>query len=127
MQILIVLIKHIFEKSRGPGAPKRLVVDLRAANQAVTPFNLELPQMTEVLNDMARSSGQYFTSVDLASGFWQIKLAEGISREVTSFSDPLTKKRYQFTVAPFGLANSPAAMIIAVMNSLGSLLGQACH
>ena len=114
----------IFLVDRPNGRQRRLIVDLRQANLAVQPYNLQLPDMSETLNAMADQNARYFTSVDLTSGFHQIKLADdGLSRDITTFTDPLTKKRWRYTVCPFGLAASPSAMIIAVMSSLSHLLG----
>ena len=51
------------------------------------------------------SNAQWFTSLDLASGFWQVELNPK-DREKTTF---ITRfGTYEFTVMPFGLCNAPA-------------------
>ena len=114
----------IFLVNKGHGSTeRRLVLDLRPLNEMVESFNLQLPDISDLLNDLASSRARYFTSCDLKSSFWQVNLHEE-SRHLTSFTDPKTKRRYQWTVTPFGLANSVGATIIAIMQSLSSLISQ---
>jgi len=73
---------------------------------------------------MADQQAQYYSCLDLASGFYQIPLKEGVSRDVTSCSDPLKGLQYSFCVSPFGLQASPAALILTLMNIMGPLISQ---
>ncbi|GES99293.1 uncharacterized protein LOC105343682 [Rhizophagus clarus] len=51
------------------------------------------------------SGSQWFSSLDLASGFWQVELDQK-EREKSTF---ITRfGTYEFTVMPFGLCNAPA-------------------
>ena len=51
------------------------------------------------------SGSQWFSSLDLASGFWQVELDQA-AKEKTTF---ITKFGiYEFEVMPFGLCNAPA-------------------
>ena len=45
------------------------------------------------------------TTLDFASGYWQIPMAEG-AREKTAFATPFGL--FEFTVMPFGLHSAPA-------------------
>jgi len=110
---------------RKSNGTKRCVVDMRNVNKnVIQPFLLQLPDMNQLLHSMADQQAQYYSCLDLASGFYQIPLKEGVSRDVTSFSDPLSGLRYSFCVSPFGLQASPAALILTLMNIMGPLISQ---
>ena len=62
-----------------------------------------LPRITEALD--ALGGAQYFSTLDLRSGYWQIAMDEE-SKQKTAF---ITHNGlYEFNVLPFGLCNSPA-------------------
>ena len=58
---------------------------------------------------------QYFTSLDLVRGYYQLPLHEN-SREMTAFSTP--NNLYQFKKLPFGLRNAPLAFQRAMQQVL---------
>ena len=62
-----------------------------------------LPRINETLDSLAHAS--VFTTLDLASGYWQVELEES-AKEKTAFSTP--GGHYEFNVMPFGLTNAPA-------------------
>lgn len=103
---------------------KRAVLDLRAINEKIQPFLLQLPDMQQLLQALASQKGKFHSSFDLASGFHQIQLKDGISRDITSFCDPVTGLRFRYTCAPFGLSTAPAAMITVLMGIMSSLVSQ---
>ena len=114
----------LFLVNKGHGSTeRRLVLDMRNLNNIVEPFNLELPEMSSLLNDLAATGANYFSSCDLRSSFWQVSLHPE-SRHLTSFTDPKSKQRFQWRVTPFGLANSVGATIIAIFESLSKLISQ---
>ena len=59
-----------------------------------------LPRIDDILDTLA--GAWYFTKLDLASDFWQVKM-DAESQEKTAHSG-----LYEFKVMPFGLCNSPA-------------------
>jgi Reverse transcriptase (RNA-dependent DNA polymerase) len=104
---------------------KRCVMDMKQSKEnVIEPFLLQLPYMNQLLHSMADQQGQYHSCLNLASGFFQIGLKEGVSRDICSFSDPLTGLRYSYRSCPFGLQASPAALISTVMNVMSSLISQ---
>ena len=62
-----------------------------------------LPRIDDLLNQLG--GAKYFTTLDLAAGYWQIRVSPG-SREKTAFIAP--QGLYEFRVMPFGLTNAPA-------------------
>lgn len=82
---------------------KRLCVDYRKLNKATKKDCYPLPRIDDMLETL--SGAQWFTSLDLASGFWQVEL-DPLDREKSTF---ITRfGTYKFTVMPFGLCNAPA-------------------
>jgi hypothetical protein len=81
----------------------RFCVDYRKLNVITKKDNYPLPRVDESLNALGGS--KYFSSMDLASGYWQIDMAEG-DKEKTAF---ITRDGlFEFNVMPFGLCNAPA-------------------
>ena len=61
-----------------------------------------LPRIDETLEALAGS--QYFTTLDLASGYWQVEMEEA-DRAKTAF--PTREGHLEFNVMPLGLTNAP--------------------
>ena len=62
---------------------------------------------------------RYFSTVNLKSGFWQIKMAEE-SRQYTAFTVS-SLGIYEFLRIPYGLCNVPATFQRLMQNCLGKL------
>ena len=62
-----------------------------------------LPRIDEMLN--ALSGSQWFSTLDLASRYWQVTMHPN-DREKTAFVTQYGT--YEFNVMPFGLCNAPA-------------------
>ena len=76
-------------------------VDYRALNAVTKPDTYPFPHIDDLLDQLGDS--RYFSTLDLASGYWQIRLSSS-SRENTAFSQGL----FEFGVMPFGLTNDSA-------------------
>ena len=62
-----------------------------------------LPRVDDQLDLLSHS--RYFTTLDLATGYWQVSMAPE-SQEKTAFI--AHSGLYEFTIMPFGLCNVPA-------------------
>ena len=78
-------------------------IDYRKLNQLTQKDAIPLPQTDDVLE--ALGGAQWFSSLDLASGYWQMQVKED-DRPKTAFSTH--KEQFQWRVMPFGLTNGPA-------------------
>ena len=95
---------------------KRLCVDFRKLNEVTKRNSYPLPLIDDLLSLLGKS--KYFTSLDLKSGYWQVKMAEE-DREKTAFA--CHKGLFQFNVMPFGLANAPSVFMMLMSIVLGGL------
>lgn len=82
---------------------KRLCIDYRALNRKTKKEHYPLPRVEDQLDLLAGNT--LFTSLDLASGYYQIPIAED-SRDFTAFVTP--DGQYAFNRMPFGLVNAPS-------------------
>ena len=81
----------------------RICVDYCALNAVTKADRFPLPQIADLLDQLGRS--RFFTTLDLASGFWQVKVGEELC-EKTAF---VTQRGlFEIRVMPFGLTNAPA-------------------
>lgn len=122
-QLAELLEKGFIRPSTSPwGAPvlfvskkdgsMRMCVDYRALNNLTIKNSYPLPRLDDIFDKLRNA--QYFSKIDLRSGYHQIRLEEK-SIPFTAF-----RTRYglfEFLVLPFGLTNAPATFM-SVMNDV---------
>ncbi|GET58613.1 retroviral-like aspartic protease 1 [Rhizophagus irregularis DAOM 181602=DAOM 197198] len=82
---------------------KRFCIDFRKINQMTITDAYPLPRIDDLLEKFRVA--KWFTTIDLASGYWQIEMKEE-DKEKTAFI--CSQGLYEFNVMPFGLKNAPA-------------------
>ena len=100
---------------------KRLCVDFRKLNEITKKNSYPLPLIDDILSLLGKA--KYFTSLDLKSGYWQVKMSEK-DREKTAFA--CHRGLFEFNVMPFGLCNAPSVFMMLMNTVLEGLEGFAC-
>ena len=94
----------------------KLCVDYRNLNSVTKPDKFLIPRIDDILDQLGES--KYFSILDMASGYWQIKVSEE-SQEKTAF---ITQSGlYEFRVMPFGLTNTPGVFQRLMQRVIGGL------
>ena len=100
----------------------RFCVDYRKLNRATKLDEYPLPRIDDTLDML--SGAQHFTTLDLASGYWQVPVDQA-SQEKTAF---ITHSGlYEFRKMPFGLVNAPATFQRLMQVVLSGLTQKVCH
>ena len=95
----------------------RFCIDLRKLNNLTIKDAYSLPCIDETLNSLQGS--QWFSSLNLKSGYWQVETDEE-SKPLTTFAvGPLGF--YKCDRMPFRLTNAPATFQWLIETSLGDL------
>lgn len=100
----------------------RMVIDFRKLNEVTIPDRYPIPEINEVLAQLGKN--EFFSVIDLKSGFHQIPLKEA-DMEKTAFS--INNAKYEFTRLPFGLKNAPAIFQRALDDILREYIGKICY
>lgn len=99
----------------------RVVIDFRGVNAKTLPDRYPLPNITDLLDKLGKC--QYFTTLDLASGFHQIQMNEK-DIEKTAFNTE--NGHFEFLRMPFGLTNAPATFQRVMDGILRGIQNEKC-
>lgn len=131
-QIQSMLKQDVIEKSESPWSSPivlvrkkdgslRFCVDYRKLNSVTKKDSFPVPRVDDKLDALVGS--QWFCTLDLQSGYWQVEVDEK-DREKTAF---VTENGlYQFKVMPFGLCNAPATFERLMNKILEGLSWKTC-
>lgn len=107
--------------SREHDGTYRMCIDYRKLNQLTQKDAIPLPRTVDVFK--ALGGAQWFSSLDLASGYWQMQVKEE-DRPKTAFSTH--RGQFQWRVMPFGLTNGPASFTRLMNLALNGLTWTHC-
>lgn len=111
------------KKADASGEKKfRMVIDYRKLNEKTISDRYPMPEIGYVIDQL--KGHKYFSTMDLASGFHQIKMKDS-DIEKTAFS--INNGKYEFTRMPFGLKNAPATFQRAIDDVLREHIGKICY
>ena len=99
----------------------RFCIDYRKLNLVTQKDAYPLPHIEDTLQ--ALSGSQWFSTIDLLSGYWQVGVAEN-DKEKTAFTTQ--EGLFEFNVMPFGLCNAPATFQRLMDLTLSGMLWTEC-
>lgn len=111
------------KKTDASGEKKfRMVIDYRKINEKTISDRYPMPEINYVLDQL--KGQKYFTTLDLASGFHQIKMKEN---DIVKTAFSINNGKFEFTRMPFGLKNAPAIFQRAIDDVLRQHIGKICY
>lgn len=99
----------------------RLVVDFRKLNEKTIDDKYPIPNITDVLDKLGKC--QYFTTLDLASGFYQVEMNPA---DISKTAFNVEHGHFEFLRMPMGLKNSPSTFQRVMDNVLRDLQNVIC-
>jgi hypothetical protein len=104
-----------------PDGSLRLCCDYRKLNRVTTLDPYPLPLITETLD--ALGGAKYFSSLDLASGYWQVELDD---ESIPKSAFVVPNGKYEFSRMPFGMVGAPSTFQRLMDSLLSGLLFEVC-
>lgn len=96
-------------------------IDYRKLNAVTRKDAYPLPRIDDTLDTL--SGAQWFTTLDLISGYWQVEV-DPADREKMTFCTP--EGLFEFKGTPFGLCNAPVTFQRLMNSVLSGLQGNSC-
>jgi hypothetical protein len=106
----------VVEKKDGS---KRLCIDYRDLNKITKADRYPLPRIDELLETFRTAN--WFTTLDLASGYWQVEMSDQDIEKTTFITH---QGLYEFLVMPFGLRCAPSTFQRLMNHVLRKFLGK---
>ena len=99
-----------------PDGSVRFCVDYRKLNKIIVQDIWPLPNIQLILDTLG--GAEWFSVMDLKSGFFQIKM-EQFSKRYTAFI--VKNGQYEFNFMPYGISNNPSAFTRAIQSAFQDL------
>lgn len=99
----------------------RVVVDYRKLNELTVDDKYPLPNISDLLDQLGKC--QYFTTLDLASGFHQIEIEP---KDIPKTAFTVENGHFEFVRMPFGLKNAPSTFQRVMDNILMGIQNERC-
>lgn len=99
----------------------RVVVDYRKLNELTVDDKYPLPNISDLLDQLGKC--QYFTTLDLASGFHQIEID---TKDIQKTAFTVENGHFEFVRMPFGLKNAPSTFQRVMDNILVGIQNERC-